>query len=183
MKVAVRRPDGRLPNGTTKIGAVAKMFDVSVDLLRLYEREHLLIPVKSTRGTRYFTVHDFLWIETILRLVREARLNFAGIRRLLALLPCWEVRKCGYSRREGCPYMKDASRPCWASRKCCTATQPTVVIPEMPILEGNATGNAEPREDCYFCPVYRSAPACENLKVLLAASPENQKTAAPFTFE
>ena len=77
-----------------KIGVVARDFGVSVDLLRLYEREGILIPLKSPKGTRYFTRLDYPWIATVLRLVREARLNFAGIRHLLALLPCREIRGC-----------------------------------------------------------------------------------------
>src|SRR4051794_10710650 len=72
-----------------KIGVVARKFEVSVDLLRLYEREGLLVPLKSPKGTRYFTEQDFEWINTLMRLVRDSGLNFAGIRHLLALLPCW----------------------------------------------------------------------------------------------
>ncbi len=131
-----------------KIGAVAKHFKISVDLLRLYEREGILIPLKSPKGTRYFTEKDYLWIETILRLVREARLNFAGIRHLLALLPCWEIRNCGFEKRASCPVTKDPTSPCWNNKACCQDSQ-----------------------ECYTCPVYRSAPACENLNALLAKGP------------
>lgn len=135
-------------NGTCiKIGAVAKHFKISVDLLRLYEREGILIPLKSPKGTRYFTEADYLWIGTILRLVREARLNFAGIRHLLALLPCYEIRHCGYQQKENCPITKDSTTPCWNNKACCSNVQ-----------------------DCYTCAVYRSAPACQNLKALLVAS-------------
>lgn len=134
-----------------KIGAVARHFNISVDLLRLYEREGLVIPLKSPKGTRYFTEADYVWIGTVLRLVREARLNFAGIRHLLALLPCWEFRECGYEKKQNCPVVKDSTAPCWESRKCC-----------------QATGD----QDCYNCAVYRSAPACENLRALLVGTPE-----------
>jgi hypothetical protein len=152
MRVAVKRKDGRLPNGAIKIGAVAKHFGVSVDLLRLYEREGLLIPLKSPRGTRYFTEIDYPWIGMILRLVREVKLNLASIRHLLAMLPCWQLRNCPYDRRSDCPLVFDAARPCWQNRAKC---------PEM-----------DPR-DCYFCAVYRSAPHSPSLKVLLAAPGEN----------
>jgi MerR family transcriptional regulator/heat shock protein HspR len=179
MRVAIRRREGQLSNGTIKIGAVARHFGISVDLLRLYEREGLLIPLKSPRGTRYFTEHDYLWIGTILRLVREARLNFAGIRRLLALLPCWEIRQCGYERRMGCKVIQDSSRPCWSNRACLKSSAP---CPEKPgevlsLREGLKAQQkfAEPFADCYFCSVYRSAPHCENLKILLAATPESVK--------
>ena len=136
-----------------KIGAVARHFDISVDLLRLYEREGLVIPIKSPKGTRYFTENDYAWIGTVLRLVREARLNFAGIRHLLALLPCWEMRDCGYEKKQSCPVVKDSTAPCWQSKNCCEPTG---------------------TRDCYDCPVYRSAPACENLRALLVSSPGTQ---------
>lgn len=189
MRIAIKKKDGQLPNGTIKIGAVAKHFRISVDLLRLYEREGLLIPLKSPRGTRYYTLHDFQWIGTILRLVREARLNFAGIRRLLALLPCWEIRQCGHHRRIGCQYISDASRPCWANRAVCcmpskaskAATDGTTAISAKPPAELAACRPGS--EDCYFCAVYRSAPSCENLKALLAASPEAASAGVLASFE
>lgn len=149
MRVAVKRKQGHLPNGAIKIGTVAKHFGISVDLLRLYEREGLLIPLKSPRGTRYFTELDFPWIATVLRLVREVRLNVAGIRRLLALLPCWEFRNCPFEKKVNCPVILDSSKPCWMNRACCADSQ---------------------AQDCYFCATYRSAPACENLKALLAST-------------
>ncbi len=130
-----------------KIGTVAKHFNISVDLLRLYEREGLIIPLKSPKGTRYFTEADYPWIATVLKLVRDARLNFAGIRHLLALLPCWEIRQCGHERKQQCPVVKDSTAPCWNSRECCMS------------------------QECYDCEVYRSAPACENLRALLVTSP------------
>jgi MerR family transcriptional regulator/heat shock protein HspR len=162
MRVALNnKRDGKLANGTIKIGAVARHFGISVDLLRLYEREGLVIPLKSPRGTRYFTEHDYVWIGTVLRLVREARLNFAGIRRLLALLPCWKIRNCGFEKKKDCPVFCDPSRPCWANRACCAPAS---------------------AHDCYFCAVYRSAPSCENLKALLTLpTDEDQPVPQPAT--
>lgn len=146
MRVSFDRKQGQLPNGAIKIGAVARHFGVSVDLLRLYEREGLLIPLKSAGGTRYFTEHDYNWIGTIIKLVRQARLNFAGIRHLLALLPCWEIRNCGRTGKAECNLIQDSTQPCWVNSSCCQ----------------------KGANDCYFCAVYRSAPSCENLKALLA---------------
>jgi len=149
VRLGMEKKQGHLPDGSVKIGAVARRFMVSVDLLRLYEREGLLIPMKSPRGTRYFTEHDYPWIATILRLVREAGMNLAGIRHLLAALPCWKVRNCGFESRKGCPVISDESFPCWSNRATC------------PVVSG---------QDCYFCPVYRSAPNCEHFKALLVTS-------------
>jgi DNA-binding transcriptional MerR regulator len=128
-----------------KIGVVARDFGVSVDLLRLYEREGILIPLKSPKGTRYFTRLDYPWIATVLRLVREARLNFAGIRHLLALLPCREIRGCDGTAKDNCSLTAGATDPCWVHKSCCT-----------------------PAGDCYLCEVYRSAAKCENLKAFVA---------------
>ncbi len=135
------------PLSRIKIGEVARYFGVSVDLLRLYEREGLLIPLKSDKGTRYFTKADYPWIATVIRLVREERLNFAGIRRLLALLPCWDIRACGIVRKHDCSIISGAAEPCWIGHACC---QPG---------------------DCYACEVYRAACRCENLKAFLASGP------------
>ncbi len=132
------------PNRKMKIGAVAKHFNVSVDLLRLYEREGLLIPLKSDKGTRYYTENDMEWISTLLRLVRESGLNFAGIRYLTALLPCWETHRCSGPEQEKCTLAMSAAEPCWVRQTCCQAER-----------------------DCYTCEVYRSAPKCTNLKAVL----------------
>jgi hypothetical protein len=119
-------------------------------------------------------------------LVREARLNFAGIRRLLALLPCWEFRNCGHIRRMGCPILLDAGGPCWANRACCArhtalegASRNTAGV--QPDCASNNAGAV--MEECYFCAVYRSAPSCENLKALLAATAEIARPATQPTFE
>ncbi len=131
-----------------KIGVVARDFGISVDLLRLYEREGIVIPLKSPKGTRYFTRLDYPWIATVLRLVREARLNFAGIRHLLALLPCREIRSCEGSVKPNCSMNAGASDPCWVHKNCCT-----------------------PAGDCYLCEVYRAASRCENLKAFINDGP------------
>lgn len=133
------------PERPVNIGEVARRFGISADLLRRYEREGLLIPL--WRGSkRYFTVQDYPWMATLLHLIREGKLNFAGVRRLLALLPCWKIRGCEHDRKQGCPFIKNALEPCWMNKRGCCGGG----------------------ESCYSCAVYRSAPECENLKLLLA---------------
>jgi len=155
MRLRIERKQGHLPNGSIKIGSVAAHFGVSVDLLRLYEREGLLIPIKSPRGTRYFTEHDYPWIAMILRLVRQCRMNLASIRRELAAIPCWQIRNCGFESKRGCPVISDESRPCWSNRATC----PVVCA-----------------QDCYFCPVYRSAPTSETFQAPLPVAPSAAAT-------
>jgi MerR family transcriptional regulator/heat shock protein HspR len=146
MESSLRRTHSALPENAIKIGDVARHFRISADLLRLYEREGLLIPIRSRGSRRYFTDRDYRWISTLLRLVRQARLNFAGIRHLLALLPCWQIRACGHRQKQGCPFIRDATSPCWTNKRNCCKNE----------------------QDCYSCVVYRAAPECENLKSVLA---------------
>jgi len=130
--------------GMIKIGQVASDFDISLDLLRLYEREGLLIPLRSQYGTRYFTHNDYRWISMLLRLMREARMTCASLRRLLALVQCWEHRHCAPEKVASCPVASEQAGPCWS---------------QCPECEDSAT--------CYVCPVYRAAPESEELKALL----------------
>ena len=82
------------PGRLIKIGTVAQDFAISPDLLRLYEREGLLVPLRSRGGTRYFTRQDYPWIATVMHLVRKGRLNLSGIRHLLGMITCWKQREC-----------------------------------------------------------------------------------------
>ena len=97
-----------------KIGQVAEMLGISVPTLRMYEREGILIPVKSSGGTRYFNDEDIVWIRCIRRMINELGLNIEGIRRLLAMIPCWDLTQCDNHRSGAC--RADATRPCWMNR-------------------------------------------------------------------
>ena len=70
---------------------VAHRLDISVETLRLYEREGLILPNKLDSGHRRFTEEDIEWLICIQRQIHENKLNFAGIRYLLSLLPCWDI--------------------------------------------------------------------------------------------
>jgi hypothetical protein len=153
MRLGMATRSAVLPKGCIRIGVVARHFHVSVDLLRLYERRGVLIPIKSSRGNRYFTEQDYPWIDILLRLVREARVNLTAIRHLLVQIPCWNIRHCGFERRANCPIISDTTQPCWVNRSKC----PVVCS-----------------QDCYRCDVYRSAPKLETLTALLL--PEDTAT-------
>ncbi len=61
------------------ISAVAEMYNIHPQTLRLYEREGLLIPSRSDGNTRLYTQEDLEQLETILNLTREMGVNLAGI--------------------------------------------------------------------------------------------------------
>ena len=61
------------------ISAVAEMYNIHPQTLRLYEREGLLIPSRSDGNTRLYTQEDLEQLETILNLTRELGVFLAGI--------------------------------------------------------------------------------------------------------
>ena len=65
------------------ISAVAEMYNIHPQTLRLYEREGLLIPSRSEGNTRFYTDGDLEALETILSLTRELGVNLAGVEIIL----------------------------------------------------------------------------------------------------
>ncbi|HMD99060.1 MAG TPA: helix-turn-helix transcriptional regulator [Terriglobia bacterium] len=65
------------------ISAVAEMYDIHPQTLRLYEREKLLIPSRTEGNTRFYTEEDLERLEFILKLARELGVNLAGIEIIL----------------------------------------------------------------------------------------------------
>ena len=65
------------------ISAVAEMYKIHPQTLRLYEREGLLKPSRSQGNTRYYTAGDLERLDVILNLTREMGVNLAGIEIIL----------------------------------------------------------------------------------------------------
>ena len=71
---------------TYTISAVAEMFDIHPQTLRLYEREGLLRPERSAGNTRLYSRQDIEHLSTILNLTREMGVNLAGVTIIMDLL-------------------------------------------------------------------------------------------------
>ena len=69
----------RKSKGAYMISAVAEMYDIHPQTLRLYEREGLLRPSRSEGNTRLYTDEDLERLEFILNLARDLGVNIAGI--------------------------------------------------------------------------------------------------------
>ena len=65
------------------ISAVAEMYSIHPQTLRLYEREGLLKPSRSQGNTRLYTEADLEKLQVILRLTRDMGVNLAGIEIIL----------------------------------------------------------------------------------------------------
>src|SRR5665811_1765191 len=86
------RPDAAAPEPAPAprdtyvfIGAVARRFGVHPQTLRLYEREGLIRPARSSGNTRLYDLETVERLEIILTLTRELGVNLAGVEVILEL--------------------------------------------------------------------------------------------------
>ena len=68
---------------TYTISAVAEMYEIHPQTLRLYEREGLLKPSRSDGNTRLYSDLDLERLEVILSLTRDLGVNLAGVEIIL----------------------------------------------------------------------------------------------------
>ena len=129
------------------IGALADKVGLSVSAIRKYEVAGLIIPHRTNSGHRMFSLEDITRIRAIQHMIKELGFNAEGIRRLQALLPCWDLLPCENKVRDECSAFRDNSKPCWMMKDAhCT-------------LQGN---------ECRNCIVYRFGSLCiEDIKQLL----------------
>src|SRR5918911_4069706 len=67
------------------ISAVAEMYGIHPQTLRLYEREGLLKPSRTEGNTRLYTEEDLQRLEFILSLARDLGVNISGIAIILQM--------------------------------------------------------------------------------------------------
>ena len=75
----------RKSKGAYMISAVAEMYGIHPQTLRLYEREGLLKPSRTEGNTRLYTDEDLLRLEFILSLARDLGVNIAGMAIILQM--------------------------------------------------------------------------------------------------
>jgi len=129
------------------IGVLAQKTGLSPSALRRYETEGLLIPHRTGSGQRLFSHEDVRRVRNIQRMIQELGLNVEGIRRMQALLPCWELHRCTAETRSRCPAYGANARPCW-------------MTPGLDCAQGG--------QACRQCVVYRFGSLCtEDIKRLI----------------
>jgi len=138
---------GEIDDPVISIGVLAQKVGLSVSAVRKYENEGLIIVYRTASGHRLFSREDIDRVRNIQHMIQDLGLNVAGIRRIQALLPCWDLLPCQPETRNSCPACKDNTRPCWTIRG----------------LDVAPRGN-----ECRRCPVYRFGSLCtEDIKHLL----------------
>ena len=75
----------RRSKGAYMISAVAEMYEIHPQTLRLYEREGLLKPSRTEGNTRLYTDEDLERLEFILNLARDLGVNISGIAIILQM--------------------------------------------------------------------------------------------------
>lgn len=127
------------------IGIAAKLTDTSVHTLRMYEDKGLILPHKTRTNRRVYSQTDIERIMCIRKHIVEDGLNIAGIKTILAMVPCWEFRPCTQSCRDSCDAYTSVSEPCWSASN-----------------KGKECQNI----DCRTCDVYLLANKCSDIKAL-----------------
>lgn len=94
------------------IGIVAELLNIHPRTLRIYEQEGLIKPGRRG-GKRFYSNNDLQWLKCLRKLLSEEGLNIAGIKKLLTIAPCWEIRGCGQDKRKDCPAILNFPVPCW----------------------------------------------------------------------
>ena len=152
-------PNDDYSDPVMSIGTLAEKVGLSVSAVRKYENECLIIAHRTPSGHRLFSREDIDRVRNVHSMIQDLGLNIEGIRRLQALLPCWDLLPCNQKRRKKCPAYKDNTRPCWMVKGLdCTPSH----------------GN-----ECRHCVVYRFGSLCtEQIKSLLHDQAGSKDTSA-----
>jgi MerR family transcriptional regulator/heat shock protein HspR len=139
--------------GVYTIGVAADLVGVSVHTLRMYESEGLILPDRTSTKRRLYSHMDIERLRCIRLAIEEQGLNLAGIKAVMAMIPCWDLKGCTPADQAACDAFTKLDGPCWSVSKIGPYCQ---------------------QLDCRTCEVYRQASTCHNMKAFLK---ENWKSA------
>jgi MerR family transcriptional regulator/heat shock protein HspR len=88
------------------VGIAAKFINVCQATLRIWERKGLIKPARLGKN-RFYSRCDIERLERIKELIQKKRINIQGVKNLLSITACWELKKCNPKQRNSCPvYIK-----------------------------------------------------------------------------
>lgn len=123
------------------ISTAAKLAGLTVHAIRKYEREGLIIPYKKESNQRLYSDADVERLHCIRQNINE--MSIEGIKRSLAIIPCWAILNCGESDRAECEAYNGYSKPCWVLKK---------------------KGDYCKERECRECVVYQGFGNCHSIK-------------------
>lgn len=129
------------------IGSAARMLNVSVQTLRMYENEGLIVPLRTTGGHRFYSNADIERLECIRKAINEEKISINGMKSIYAMIPCWDIIQCSEKERGICPAYKGHSGGCWTYKHTIT------------VCAGR---------ECRLCEVYKLSSNCGQIKESIA---------------
>jgi len=134
------------------IGLASRKLGVSPETLRYYEKEGLLIAYRTDTGRRLYSHSDLEWIKCFRNQMIHNKLNVAGVRLLLALMPCWDIKPCSQEERKDCAAYLNSEVVCWMIK--------------------SPASQACKQDECRDCKVYKSACQAGKLNKMYIATME-----------
>jgi len=128
------------------LSTASALSGIPVHSIRQYIDKGLMIPFKKESSRNLFSQVDILRLKYIHKLLETDGLNIAGIKSLLALIPCWVIRQCSTEDREKCQAYISETYPCW---------------------EASEKGTLCRNNNCRECEVYRVVETYPDLKSFL----------------
>jgi MerR family transcriptional regulator/heat shock protein HspR len=128
------------------ISAAAKLLNISVHTLRMYEREGLIVPYKKESNQRSYSQGDIDRINCIRNEINASKISINGIKTIYSMIPCWDIVRCTKKEREKCASFNGSDSPCWTYDH-----------------RNNICGT----KNCRDCIVYSQYSACCNVKELI----------------
>jgi len=125
------------------ISVAARILNISVHTLRMYEKEGLIVPFKKESSHRLYSKADIERIFCIRKSINQNKISINGIKTIYSLIPCWEIMNCSNSDRQNCDAFKSHSNPCWSFHH---------------------TNNKCASNECRDCSVYKNYGECRSLK-------------------
>lgn len=92
------------------IGVAARLLGVHPRTLRIYETEGLIQPAQVGKR-RLFSANDIQWINCLRSFIHDEGVSIPGLKKLLNLVPCWEVAGCPPEVHEQCRAKVDRAVP------------------------------------------------------------------------
>lgn len=96
------------------ISTAAKILNISVHTLRLYEREGLILPYRKETGHRLYSNADIERLRCIRESINNKKISIEGIKTIYSLIPCWSIKNCSEEERNSCQAFVSHSNPCWS---------------------------------------------------------------------
>ena len=97
------------------LSVAAKLSKTPIHSIRQYIDQSLILPFKTKTNRHLFSEIDIYRLVWIKKQLKEKGLNFAGIKSLFSMIPCWKIRPCSMDVRQKCEAYNTSGFPCWES--------------------------------------------------------------------